>query len=318
MSEKLYLVINRTEVLGANAISGPLTYGFPAITGFLGATHALNRAIQKDYDVNLTGTLIASHSCEVQSYRPYFNAEYTFNLTRNPIKRDGKTASIVEEGKVNLTATLMIEITAQTPILQKIYQDQDTFTQAIYNQMMRQRLCGGSIHKIDHIEIEISADNLGFKLLPAFVLNDASSDLIDITEQMQASNPEATPLDALIETCTLHHLPPNKDLNKKDWYTETVKKGRGWLVPISVGYQPIAEQMPPDTLSSSRAPEYPSQYVETIFSLGKWEFPARINNIADCFWHYTITDDNLYLVSQSPNLPTTLRGNMPWLQKRKN
>jgi CRISPR-associated protein Csy2 len=295
-----------------------LTYGFPAITGFLGATHALNRAIQKDYDVNLTGTLIASHSCEVQSYRPYFNAEYTFNLTRNPIKRDGKTASIVEEGKVNLTATLMIEITAQTPILQKIYQDQDTFTQAIYNQMMRQRLCGGSIHKIDHIEIEISADNLGFKLLPAFVLNDASSDLIDITEQMQASNPEATPLDALIETCTLHHLPPNKDLNKKDWYTETVKKGRGWLVPISVGYQPIAEQMPPDTLSSSRAPEYPSQYVETIFSLGKWEFPARINNIADCFWHYTITDDNLYLVSQSPNLPTTLRGNMPWLQKRKN
>ena len=120
MSEKLYLVINRIEVLGANAISGPLTYGFPAITGFLGATHALNRAIQKDCDVNLTGTLIASHSCEVQSYRSYFDAEYTFNLTRNPIKRDGKTASIVEEGKVNLTATLMIEITAQTPILQKI------------------------------------------------------------------------------------------------------------------------------------------------------------------------------------------------------
>jgi len=301
MSEKLYLVINRIEVLGANAISGPLTYGFPAITGFLGATHALNRAIQKDYDVNLTGTLIASHRCEVQSYRPNFYSDYTFNQSRNPIKRDGKTAAIVEEGKVHLTVTLVLEVSAEASTLQKIYQDQDTFTQAVYSQMMRQRLCGGSIRKIDHIEIEISADNLGFKLLPAFVLNDASSDLIDITEQMQASNPEATPLDALIETCTLHHLPPEQRSRQKNWYTETVKKDRGWLVPIPVGYQPIAEQIPVGALNNSRAPEYPSQYVETIFSLGKWEFPNRIADIADCFWRYEISEGNLYLVSQSPN-----------------
>lgn len=300
MSEKLYLVINRIEVLGANAISGPLTYGFPAITGFLGATHALNRAIQEGYDINLTGTLIASHRCEVQSYRPNFYSDYTFNQSRNPIKRDGKTAGIVEEGKVHLTVTLVLEVSAEASILQKIYQDQDTFTQAIYYQMMRQRLCGGSIHKIDHIEIEISADNLGFKLLPAFVLNDASADLVEITEQMQASNAEATPLDALIETCTLHHLPPNKALDKKIWYADTVKKGRGWLVPIPVGYQSIEDPLPAGALSNSRAPQYPSQYVETIFSLGKWEFPNRIANIADCFWHYTTTDNNLYLVSQTP------------------
>ena len=38
-----YLIFNRDRVQDANAISSPITYGFPAVSGFLGAFHAMAR-----------------------------------------------------------------------------------------------------------------------------------------------------------------------------------------------------------------------------------------------------------------------------------
>mgnify|MGYP003610327483 FL=1 len=37
-----YLMFKKVVIEGANTISSPLTYGFPAITGFLGSFHAKN------------------------------------------------------------------------------------------------------------------------------------------------------------------------------------------------------------------------------------------------------------------------------------
>ena len=57
-----YLLVSRIEINNANAISSPLTYGFPAITGFTGAVHALSRKIsQVDglQNICLDGVLIA-------------------------------------------------------------------------------------------------------------------------------------------------------------------------------------------------------------------------------------------------------------------
>ena len=44
-----YLVLSKINIQNANSIAG-LTWGFPAITNFLGFTHALNRKISNlDY-----------------------------------------------------------------------------------------------------------------------------------------------------------------------------------------------------------------------------------------------------------------------------
>ena len=52
-------------------------------------------------------------------------------------------------------------------------------------------------------------------------------------------------------------------------------------------------------LESCRNPEYPSQYVETIYSLGKWVFPRRLpSQFSNCFWRYS-QSGNLYLFTQT-------------------
>ena len=42
-----YVLIKKIRILNANAISSPLTYGFPAISGFIGSVHALSRKISQ-------------------------------------------------------------------------------------------------------------------------------------------------------------------------------------------------------------------------------------------------------------------------------
>ena len=90
--------------------------------------------------------------------------------------------------------------------------------------------------------------------------------------------------------------------DSKEWRTHSVKSGRGWLVPLPVGYQGIAAPFAAGELAHCRTAEYPSQYVETIYSLGKWVFPFRLpENFQQCFWRYTTPQDNLYLITQAPS-----------------
>lgn len=83
------------------------------------------------------------------------------------------------------------------------------------------------------------------------------------------------------------------------------KSGHGWLVPMPIGYQGISDQYDAGAMQNVRNPEYPSQYIEAIYSLGKWVYPQRLNriggehDIANAFWRYRYdADDSLYLVTQ--------------------
>lgn len=106
-----YLLFDHIEIHGANAISSPLTYGFPSITGFLGAIHALSRKIESEYNqsICLDGVMIACHDYELQIYRKNHFADYRFKLTRNPIGKNGKPQAIIQEGKVHLEVSLVVE-----------------------------------------------------------------------------------------------------------------------------------------------------------------------------------------------------------------
>ena len=45
---KTYLLIPRIRIQNANAMSSPYTIGFPAMTAWLGAVHALQRSVQQN------------------------------------------------------------------------------------------------------------------------------------------------------------------------------------------------------------------------------------------------------------------------------
>lgn len=328
-----YLLFKGIELHQANAISSPITYGFPAISGFVGAIHHLNRKLQNHYpECHLGGVMISCHHYELQAYRPHSFADYTFNQSRNPIKKNGDSASIIEEGKIHLNLNLVIEVFVQSNFKTDLHNNQEkilTFNRTLEQLLFQQRIAGGSVFHIQQTSLyPISqTEDILYQLQPAFVLIDATDELQAITKELQTgiqhyvdpfgdivavqdennrpvlshikANPEATALDALIETVTLHHLPQKTEAKYHQWDTLSIKNGRGWLVPIAIGYQAISPRFKPGELANVRNPEYPSQYVETLHSLAKWVFPTHLhNNFAQYFWRYNQTENNLYLFTQ--------------------
>lgn len=300
-----YLALKKVEITDANSISSPLTYGFPAITGFLGAFHALSRKIQHlniAEGISLGGVLLACHDCSPQVFRTSQYSDYTFNQQRNPIKKDGTTASIIEEGKCHLTISFVVEVLGEDELETN---EKKTLIENVSKLFFQQRIAGGSVHAlsshdpISFIEVE-EIDAIPQMLMPAFVLMDATEELKSIIEEMQETNPDATPIDALIETSTIHHTPLLSDDNETNWEANSIKKGRGWLVPMPIGYQGISEQYPALEMQNTRNPEYPSQYTEVLYGLGKWVYPYRLTDRIDtAFWRYSANiEQSIYLVSQ--------------------
>lgn len=82
-----YLLINRIKVQGANAVAG-FTWGFPAITHFLGFTHNLTIKLQNksDFsDIRLSGCAVIAHQHQVHTY-----GDNQFVQSKNPayLKKD--------------------------------------------------------------------------------------------------------------------------------------------------------------------------------------------------------------------------------------
>ncbi|MBI0037137.1 type I-F CRISPR-associated protein Csy2 [Gilliamella sp. B14384H2] len=302
-SLKYYLLFDHVKIHNANAISSPLTYGFPAISGFLGAVHALNRKIESDDPIYLDGVLIACHDCDVQVYRPNNYADYTFRLTRNPLAKNGDTRSIIEEGRVHLDVSLIVEVKIEDRETLDDVNDQEKFINQIRQKLYQQRIAGGQVIEIESVGLysaSESLDDLTQALLPAFVLVEAQQDLQEITAELQQKDPNATELDALVETAMLHHHPQEKD----QWQTTSVKQGRGWLVPIPLGYQAISPLFEAGKVEHARSNQHPTQFVECIYGLGKWVFPLRLqDNLSQAFWRYKCSelqsnDADIYIINQ--------------------
>lgn len=301
-----YLFFDHVKIHNANAISSPLTYGFPAISGFVGAIHALNRKIESTDPIYLDGVLIACHECDVQVYRPNDYSDYTFRLTRNPVAKNGDTRAIIEEGRVHLDVSLLIEVKIEN--FEALYDDdqKNEFINQMKQKLYQQRIAGGHVLEIGDAKLipsDASDETLANLLLPAFVLVEAQQDLQEITAELQQQDPNATALDALIETAMLHHHPQEKG----HWQTTSVKQGRGWLVPIPLGYQAISPLFAAGKLQEARSNDHQSQFVECIYGLGKWVFPLRLKeNLSQAFWRYqcsTLQSNGaeIYIINQKNN-----------------
>lgn len=318
---KFYLLFDRVIIQAANALASPLTYGFPAINGFVGAIHALQRRLPQDFPLTLDGVLIAAHQCDTQTFQADEYSDATFIQSRNPLKKDGSTASIIEEGKVNLTVSLAVEAYGDhNTVLNRENELAHTLQDLLYGQ----RIAGGSVLHIEQTQIFQTAAEADLKtaLYPAYILTDAQDDLDCITEELRCGyriikdsdgylvdhedeptgltpNPDATPLDAVLATAQFFHIPPNQE--NGDWRQYHIRQNRGWLVPISIGFQGISAAFAAGKLQHSRNPEYPSQYVEAVYSLGKWQFPNKLSDgLTHCFWRYDEPQENLYLLTTSP------------------
>lgn len=216
------LLLPRLRVQNANAISSPLTWGFPPPSAFTGFVHALQRRLNaQGHSLRFGSVGIVCHQFEPQTYRPPGRYTQVFSLTRNPLDKDGNTQAIVEEGRTHLEVSLLITVSGDDLPLT------DDACQALAAEVLHQaegmRLAGGSIlpqpqrskypaRWVDWPDDKQSQNSVFAKLrprlAPGFVLLSRAQLLADHLAHIQKTNAEATALDALLDLCALHHTPP--------------------------------------------------------------------------------------------------------------
>lgn len=290
------LILRKIKVENANAIAG-FTWGFPAISHFMGFTHALSRNLPKEWGLQLTGCGVICHSSSPQVHRPTNWGDYLFALTRNPLTKEGKTPSFVEEGRMHMTISLIISIDGYLDELQD-FGGQEYAENTIKQLAMNQRLAGGTIHSIDavilHDRYDVAEDEEKYqrkhlrKMLPGFALVQRNNLLAEHIRQCAAEEPPRQPVDAWLDFSALKFGAARVERATGidiEWLPLS-KPGPGWLVPICCGYRAISELFPAGTVQRSRDESTPFRFVEAAYSVGEWISPHRVNNWEHLLWKY--------------------------------
>ena len=307
------LVLPHLRIQNANAIGSPLTHGFPSITAFTGLMWALERKLaQAGVPLRLHGVGVVCHHHQEQVTQGYVRS---FNLTRNPVDKDGSTAAIVEEGRMHLQITLVLSVsekpTRGTPaalVQGNEAQLKDWAAQAGHI-LAGMRVAGGSVLPTrrvpgqrvlpwmaivpdDPVAAAKEFQRWRRQWLPGFALVGRDDLLAQRLQHLRTTQADATLLDAWLHAARFNLAPvPLEDgAFAKDgavqWADPQRKKGSGWIVPIAVGYaalEPTAH--PAGQVRNARDASVPLRFVESVYSLGEWISPHRLRSLPELLWH---------------------------------
>lgn len=285
---KSYLLIQHLRVHNANALSSPYTIGFPAMTAWLGAVHALQRAIQKKgmAKVFLTKTAVSCHKFLLHSYRGKGDYVNSIIGTANPLKKDGERSAFIEEARCDIEISLLIEVSGVDG------DNKVEFSTYVQEQLNKMKMAGGDILSFNGTEVYFVDDEkeeqeraLIRRLMPGYVL-------VERRELMTASMAAGKDaLGALLEHLQVeHHLNVDEAGNER-W--NSVKKEPGWLVPIAVGFQGVSEL---GKVKNQRDEQTMHRFAESVITLGEFKIPCRFKNIDKIMWHYSaVPEQNLYV-----------------------
>ncbi len=297
------LLLPRLQIQNANAISGPFTWGFPAPTAFTGFVHALQRRFADQLDAGFGGVGIICHDLEAQVAQPAGKRTQVFRLTRNPVGKDGGSTALVEEGRAHLEVSLVIAIHDYFSA-----DEGKLFAEEVMAVVQGMRLAGGSLlpqrpgsrfaaQWWQLPEDQQSQRDLFRKfrrrLLPGFALVQREDCLAARLAELRAANPDANALDALLDLSRLNIEPPvaasvenaaagsDANIGPSDWH---IRKKPGWLVPLPVGYAALSPLYPAEQVGNSRDGSTPLRFVESLYSLGEWLSPHRLDDIGQLLW----------------------------------
>lgn len=311
-----YLLIKELDIENANAQSGSLIYGSPSILAIKGSFHSLSRKIAADselagLDISLQGVLIASHKCEVLAQRVNIFKDYTFSqrkaVPNTPSDYTklmaGKPPSIIQQAYCHTTMSFVVEVFSNRELTNN---EKEGLVNKTHRLIQQQPMAAGSVrsfrsneNKVRYIETE-DLSSVAFEMKQAYVMMDASAELQDIINERCDDN--FSSLDVLIDMCSLHHTPTVESDNDVSWKTSSIKRGRGFLSPITTGYIGISPLYDAGVMQNSRAPNLQNQYVESVYGLGRWVLPHKLRideELESAFWRYHHNPDcSLYMVTQ--------------------
>jgi len=286
------LLLPHINVQNANALSSPFTIGFPAMTAWLGATHALQRKLNSDGFEELlfkaTGVLI--HKADLQTFKGVEDYVHSIVGTGNPLDKDGTRPSFIAEARIHLDVSLVIEVEG----LKKI--DEEQFKEKVsYYLRGHMKIAGGDIFSCENPKLFRLDDNnedelarFSKQLMPSYAIVERKDLMIEAMEN------GADAVDAILDYLALHHE-CEEDKEKVVWKSK--RKASGWIVPISVGFQGIS---PIGKAKNQRDANTPHRFAESVVTLGEFKMPYKITSVDEILWHYSYNEEkSLYLCEQN-------------------
>jgi len=289
------LIIPHILVHNANALSSPFTIGFPAMTAWLGATHALQRKLNSDGfdELKFNATAVLSHKADLQVHKGIGDYVNSIIGTSNPIDKDGKRPAFIEEARIHLDVSLVIEFSG----LHK--REEERFLERISHHLKsRMKMAGGdifgfkepSIERVDD-EDENDIKRIRGKLMPSYAIVERR----DLMKEAMDRGLDA--MDALLEYVTIEHSCEKNEDEKVLWTSK--RKTSGWIVPIATGFQGISAL---GKAKNQRDTDKPHRFAESVVTLGEFKMVYKIESLDEILWNYSFDEENaLYLCEQNNN-----------------
>lgn len=296
-----YLLIREIQIHDANAMSSPITVGFPSMTSLAGFVHALERNIHRNPElqkIEMKELAVSCHKFRLKAYRKT-DGEWLASSTKNPAtdhKKLEKNPTRTPEARADLTVSLLINLGSSISLQNK---ERDALLQTVERNLNRMRIAGGDIlnfhpflysgsrrektnpnpsRLLDLSEDDAAAVRKGLhSLMPGFVL-------VERRDILQSSQDR---LDTMLDALSVHYTCRE---GSAAW--EAGRKYAGWIVPIAVGFKGLT---PIGKVQNQRDPDTLHRFAEPILTMGEFKMPYHFSTLSEIMWHYQYKNENLYL-----------------------
>ncbi len=295
------LLLPHIKVQNANALSSPFTIGFPAMTAWLGAAHALQRKVNEGgfQKVAFNSVAVVSHDVDLQTKIGQGDFVQSIVVPKRPpsTKKEltdfnaGSAPSFIEEVRCHLDISLLIEYGG----IDK--DDEEMFMEQIALHLnASMKLAGGDIISFQKPALyrieegnDVDLRSLTRKLMPGYAVIERRELMIEGMEQGRDA------IDAMLDYLAIHHSSEKDDEENVTWTSH--RKSPGWIVPIATGFHGLTEL---GQAINQRDPETPHRFAESVVTLGEFRMPHSINSLDEILWHYHVDiEKNLYLCQQN-------------------
>lgn len=291
-----FLLIPHLKLHNANAMSSPYTIGFPAMTAWLGAVHALQRKLHsKGCEVSLTKVGVSCHEFNLQTYKGQGDFVHSIIGTANPLDKGGSRPAFIEEARCHLEVSLLIECQNIDP------DEKEQFLEDVQQLICSMKFASGDILAVKKCQIlqfdeDADQDRELKPILNKLMLGHVLVERRDLVIESMKQGKDA--LDAVLDCLKVTHSSSVDENGKVIWTSK--RNAQGWLVPIAVGFQGISEL---GIAKNQRDADTPHRFAEAVLTLGEFIMPYRIESIDQLLWQYHVDlENNLYLCQNSTTI----------------
>lgn len=291
-----FLLIPHLKLHNANAMSSPYTIGFPAMTAWLGAVHALQRKLQsKGCEVSLTKVGVSCHEFNLQTYKGQGDFVHSIIGTANPLDKGGSRPAFIEEARSHLEVSLLIECQNIDP------DEKEQFLEDVQQLICSMKFASGDVLAVKKCQIlqfdeDADQDRELKPILNKLMLGHVLVERRDLVIESMKQGKDA--LDAVLDCLKVTHSSSVDENGKVIWTSK--RNAQGWLVPIAVGFQGISEL---GIAKNQRDADTPHRFAEAVLTLGEFIMPYRIESIDQLLWQYHVDlENNLYLCQNSTTI----------------